>query len=193
MRIDRPNSRQPMPENAQRVFQGKIFDVYQWEQELFNGSKTIFEKLKRPDTAYVIPITSLKKLILTEQTQPGGSSFIGLLGGRIEDGERPEEGAKRELLEEAGMTAESLVLLDSFQFLPKIDWAIYCFIAKDCKIVREQSLDAGEHIKLIEVSFDEFLDLVGQETFGDLEIVVKMFRISKNPILLERTRKLFLE
>ena len=46
MEIQRPKSKQPIPENAKRVFKGIIFDVYQWEQELYNGSKAVFEKLK---------------------------------------------------------------------------------------------------------------------------------------------------
>jgi len=36
---------------AQRVFKGIIFDVYQWKQKMFDGSQGIFEMLKRPDTA----------------------------------------------------------------------------------------------------------------------------------------------
>ena len=36
-----------IPKNATKVFSGKTFDVYQWEQEMFDGSKKIFEKLKR--------------------------------------------------------------------------------------------------------------------------------------------------
>jgi ADP-ribose pyrophosphatase len=193
MSIVRPTSSQPIPKEAKRVFKGKIFDVYQWEQELFDGSKAIFEKLKRPDTAYVIPVTIDKKLILTEQMQPGRTSFIGLLGGRVEIGESPEESARRELIEEAGLEATTLQLWESFQFLPKLDWAIYCFLAKDCRSVGDQCLDAGEKIKLLEVTFDEFIDLVSQENFGDLEIALKFLRISKDQNRLKKTKKLFLE
>ena len=35
-----------VPKQAKRVFKGVIFDVYQWEQEMFDGTKEIFEKLK---------------------------------------------------------------------------------------------------------------------------------------------------
>lgn len=46
MRIERPVSRQPIPDHAKCVFKGVIFDVYQWEQKLYNGTTTTFEKLK---------------------------------------------------------------------------------------------------------------------------------------------------
>lgn len=38
-----------IPPNAQRVFSGKIFDVYQWPQPLFDGSIATFEVAKRLD------------------------------------------------------------------------------------------------------------------------------------------------
>ena len=71
MEIKRPKSKQPIPDNAKKVFGGVLFDVYQWEQELFDGTKTIFEKLKRPDTVVVFPVLDDGKILLTEQEQPG--------------------------------------------------------------------------------------------------------------------------
>src|SRR3989344_90768 len=103
MEIKRPKSKQPIPENAKRVFRGVIFDVYQWEQEMYDGTRTIFEKLKRPDTVVVFRVLPDGKIILTEQEQPGGKGpFIGATGGRVDEGEDILAVAKRELLEESG-------------------------------------------------------------------------------------------
>ena len=187
----RPQSRQPMPDDARRVFKGRLFDVYQWDQRLFDGTTATFEKLKRPDTAYVIPVTSEGKLILVEQLQPGATTVMGLLGGRIEDGETPEQGARRELREEAGLEAGTISLWDSYQFLPKIDWAIYTFVARNCTFAQNQMLDGGEKIKLVHVSFDEFLKLVSRENFGDLEVALRVLRMSSDPVRLERMKDLF--
>ena len=190
--VKRPESRQPLPANANLVFKGKLFDVYQWKQLLFDDSSATFEKLKRPDTAYVIPIQSNGNLLLVNQEQPGSKSVMGLLGGRIEEGESPAEGARRELMEEAGLKAENLELWDSFQFLPKIDWAIYIFLAKGCSNVSSQSLDGGERIKLVEVSFDELFELVGRDEFGDLEVALRILRLACNPDAKEASRLTFL-
>ncbi len=189
--IKRPISKQPIPKNAQRVFKGKIFDVYQWEQKLFDGTSTTFEGIKRMDTVNVIPVTPDHKIVLAEQQQPGISNFIGVLGGRIDEGETPLDAAKRELLEEAGMEAQKYVLWEAEQLLDKIDWAIYTFIAKGSKKISEQSFEAGEKIKLLYVTFDEFIDLVTKENCRDMEIALKIFRVSKNPPKLEKLRKLF--
>lgn len=193
MDIKRPASKQPIPDSAQRVFKGKLFDVYQWDQELFDGKKIVFEKLKRPDTVNVIPITTSGEIILGEQEQPGTVPFIGCLGGRLDEGEEPLEAAKRELLEETGMEAEQWILWDSTQLTDKIDWAIYAFIAKGCRKIKEQNADAGEKIKLKFVTFDEFLKITAQDNFRDAEIALRVFRSISNPIKFEEMKKLFTE
>lgn len=192
MKISRPISRQPIPKKARKVFKGALFDVYQWDQKQFDGSLKVFEKLKRPDTAYVIPITNDGKLILTKQHQPGASSYVGLIGGRVNEKESPDQAARRELLEESGLIPGSLMLWDSFQFLPKIDWAIYIFIAKNCSKKKQQSLDSGEQIELFKVSFNEFLKIISQEIFGDVEVAMKVLRTAKNKENFMKMKKMFL-
>lgn len=189
--VSRPLSKRPIPEDARRVFRGEIFDVYQWDQKLFDGTVATFEKVRRTDTVNVIPVTHDGMIVLSEQEQPGAPPFVGVLGGRLEDGEKPETAANRELIEEAGMRAGHLILWGSEQLLEKIDWAIYTFIAKDCEKIGNQNLDSGEKIKLIYVSFDEFINLVSQDNYRDLEIALRIFRILRDPEKLEETRRLF--
>lgn len=191
MDIKRPSSKQPIPHNAQRVFKGKIFDVYQWEQEVFDGNKITFEKIRRTDTVNVLPITNDGKIILSEQEQPGIEPFVGVIGGRVDKGENPLDAAKRELLEETGYEAKEFILWDAIQLTEKIDWAIYGFIAKGLRKVKDPQVDSGEKIKLKPVSFGEFIKLAAQENYRDVEIALKLFKISQNPEELEKTRELF--
>lgn len=44
-----PDNAIMIPEQAGCVFHGEIFDVYQWQQEMFDGSYERFEMLRRPD------------------------------------------------------------------------------------------------------------------------------------------------
>src|SRR3989344_2203505 len=111
-----------IPESAKRVFEGKIFDVYQWEQELFDGTKETFEKISRPDTVVVIPILSDKRILLLHDEQPDRKPVLTAPSGRIEENEMPEETAKRELLEETGYEVKELVSFFNFQPLNKMDW-----------------------------------------------------------------------
>jgi len=192
MDIKRPTSKQPIPQNAKKVFEGVIFDVYQWEQEMFDKSKATFEKVKRTDTVGIIPITKEGKVILTEQEQPGTAPFIGTLGGRIDEGESPLEAVKRELREEAGIETNNLVLWYADQFLEKTDWAIYMFIAYDCEVKVSQELDTGEKIKLVHYSYEEFLDLVARDNFRDWDVSLTVLKALKSPQESMKLRKLFM-
>ncbi|HCC05852.1 TPA: hypothetical protein DEP94_00585 [Candidatus Nomurabacteria bacterium] len=148
-----------IPDNAKKVFEGIIFDVYHWEQEMFDGTTSTFEAIKRLDSVTIIAVVEDKILINTEE-QPGKDSFIALPGGRCDTGSLPLEDAKRELLEETGYVSDNWqewFVSDPLQ-TAKIDWNNYFFIAKDCKKVAEQKLDSGEKIETKLLSLDEFID-----------------------------------
>lgn len=191
MEINRPKSKQPIPNNAKKVFGGVLFDVYQWEQELFDGTKTLFEKLKRPDTVVVFPVLDDGKIILTEQEQPGKEPFIGATGGRVDEGEDILEAAKRELLEESGYEASEFVLWDAQHPTSKIDWVVYTFIAKGLKKVSDMNLDAGEKITLKLVNLDEFIEIAINKNFIEKEIIPKLYEAKLHPEKKEELKKLF--
>ena len=193
MEIERPQSRQPIPENAKKVFKGVIFDVYQWEQEMFDGTRTMFEKLKRPDTTIVFPVLPDGRIILSKQEQPGKLSFIGGCGGRVEEGEDIVESARRELLEESGYEAEEFILWSAQQPIDKMEWAVYVFIAKNIKKVAEISPDSGEKIELMTVTLDELIDIPLRKDiyFAEQEIVSVLLEARIDPKKREELEKLF--
>lgn len=193
MNIQRPKSKQPIPEHAKKVFKGVLFDTYQWEQEMFDGTKTTFEKLKRPDTVVIFPVLPDGKIILTEQEQPGKEPFIGATGGRVDEGEDILSAAKRELLEESGYEAKEFILWDARHPTSKIDWVVYTFIAKGLKKVGDICLDSGEKIKLITLTFDEFLEITtnGKKDFAEQEILAKLFEAKLDPSKRAELQELF--
>ena len=191
MEIPRPISKQPIPDYAKKVFSGVLFDVYQWEQELFDGTKTTFEKVKRADTVVVFPVLDDGRIILTEQEQPGKESFVAAAGGRVDEGEEILEAATRELLEESGYEASEFILWDAQQPTTKIDWAVYTFVAKGLKKIGDMHPDAGEKIVLKPVSFDEFLEIGIGNNFYEKEIVPKLYEALLYSKKKEELRTLF--
>jgi 8-oxo-dGTP pyrophosphatase MutT (NUDIX family) len=168
--INRPKPIRSIPTNAKEVYKGKIFTLYQWQQEMFDGSTSTFEMLKRPDTVMIIPVTEDNRIILTRQEQPG-HHFTGLAGGRLDKNETIIEAAQRELLEETGLQASSFELLNAFQPAgEKIDWFVFTLIARNCNKVQDQNLDSGEKVEIIEVDFEEFIEICLQEDFRDNEL-----------------------
>ena len=182
-----------IPQNAKCVFKGILFDVYQWEQEMFDGTRAIFEKLKRPDTVIIFPVLPDGQILLTEQEQPGKVPFVGAAGGRVDDEEDILTAAKRELLEETGYIADEFFSWFSQNSLSKVDWAVYVFIAKKIKKVIDISPDAGEKIKLLPLTLDELINITtdGKTYFAEQEVVSKFLEAKFNPKKKEELKELF--
>ena len=158
--MDKIKTSKPFPSHAKKVFEGIIFDVYHWNQKLFDGTTTTFEKLSRVDTVQTVAITEDNKIIMLKQEQPNKPPFTSLPGGRSEKGEDPKLAAKRELLEETGYECSEIKLWQITQPVLKIDWTIYTFIAKGCRKIKDLNLDGGEKIEPFLLSIDDYVDIV---------------------------------
>lgn len=185
-----PLSKQPIPEQAKKVFSGVIFDVYQWDQEMFDGTTQVFEKLRRSNTAVVIPITAAGTILMIEEEQPMKKVFHGFPGGRIETGEETLSAAQRELKEETGYEGEDWELIEAMQPVTKIDWTIFTFVARNCRKVAEQSLDGGEKVTLKEVSFEEFLEIALLEDFRMTHLQLQAMEAKYNSEKKEELRQM---
>lgn len=193
MNIERPKSKQPIPENAKIVFKGVIFDIYQWEQEMFDGTNAIFERAKRQDSVTIFPVLPDGKILLNKEEQPGKPSFIAAPGGRVDEGEDLLDAAKRELLEETGYQAEEFIFWFGQNITPKVDWNVYIFIAKGLKKVADLNLDNGEKIKSLTVTLDEFIDMGAHEdmNFREQEVFMKLLEAKYNPQKKKELEELF--
>jgi len=165
-----------IPPQAKKVFTGVMFDVYQWEQEMFDGSKETYEAVKRPYTVQIIALQG-DHVLISSEVQPGRPPFLTLFGGRMEEGEDPLEAAKRELREESGLESDQWELLHVFQSpIVKIDWDLYLYVAHDCRKSAETHLDAGEKIEVKSLSYDEFVDTLSSKDFRGRELMYELLK-----------------
>jgi len=165
-----------IPAHAKRVFEGVLFDVYQWEQEMFDGSIRIFEKLARNDATIVIPILPDGRILITEDEQPGRPMVITFPGGGSENGEDPETAGRRELLEETGYVPETMTFVRSFEPSSKIAWIIHTYVARGCTKAADPLPDAGERIVVRTVSLDELILLADDSRFQNREIQLLLIK-----------------
>lgn len=146
-----------IPDHAEKVFEGILYDVYQWPQEMFDGSTETFEMLKRPDSVVVMAIHE-GRIVVIDEEQPGGIvRRSSLPKGRVDArDETVLAAAQREMLEETGMEFNDWRLLQITQPEHKIEWFVYYFVAQNKIAQHEVAHDAGEKIT---VNLVEFTDL----------------------------------
>jgi ADP-ribose pyrophosphatase len=142
-----------LPEGATKVFSGISYDIYQWQQLLYDGSYATFEMAKRMNAVSVIPVIDDKLVILHEE-QPSHPPRISFPGGHLEAGETPLEAAVRELEEETGMTFNKLKLV-AIEDLgsDRLDWWAFRYVASGHTATDQPHTDPGEKIKVELASF----------------------------------------
>ena len=160
MRSYVPNNVVVVPEYAEKVFSGVIFDVYQWPQEMFDGSTQTFEMAKRPDSVEVIAVHD-GGILVSHEEQPFAGHYISIPAGMHDHSDEDElAAAKRELREETGYSFKNWKLIHVAQSgSGKIDHLVYTFLASALDEIVPQQLDAGERIEVELMPFAAFKEL----------------------------------
>jgi len=168
MRTVLPRQARVVPAEAELVFEGIIYNIFHWQQELFDGTTATFEMLKRPDTVAILAILD-NKLVVLQEEQPGLPQFISVPSGRHDREEETElQAAQRELLEETGLGFKTWKLLDVRQPTPQIERFVYFFLATDLDRKESPHPDPGERIEVRPTSFEEVKTLIENPRNTDL-------------------------
>ena len=147
-----------IPDSAACVFSGIIYDVYQWQQTLFDGSSTTFEMLRRPDTVVAVCIVE-DRILLVSDTQPHRGRRFTLPGGRVEPGESALAAIQREVQEETGYVFTTWHLVDVRQPAAKLEWFVNVYVGYGVAHVSIPHTDPGERIKVLQKTLDEMSHL----------------------------------
>ena len=107
--------------------------------------------LEERDWVHVLPVLPDGRILLVHQYRHAAATFsLELPGGVLDDGETPEQGARRELLEECGATAGQFAPLTSFFPNPaRLNNRFHCFIAHHVSPSTDQQLDEAEQIEIL--------------------------------------------
>jgi len=179
-----------LPALAKRVFEWILFDVYQWPQELFDGTITTFEMLKRKPTVDVIVVDG-NLILVTEEEQPNTWAFPAIVWGGSEEWEDVIQAGKRELLEETWYEAKKWELLaEYFWVSSKLHYHETLLIARDITKIQDPILDGWEKISIRWVNFDEFLQLARNPKFSlPLEFKFAMYEALVDSVKYEELKK----
>ncbi len=136
--------------------------VLEDEVELPNGHTTKYLKFdSRGNAVTIIAINNEGKILLQkEYSYPPNEDLYQFPGGFVPNGEELSEGANRELMEEADLKANNLIVLGSYYMNNrKSDSKMYVYVGSD---LQKESLpgDLEENIQSYWLSENEIEDLI---------------------------------
>lgn len=152
------------------LFTGPIFSVEREKYQFSDSSSRTYDLVKHAQAVAVLPIDSHGNLLLIQQYRRAPDTILlEIPAGLMEKGEEIEKSAQRELQEEIGYYANTLIPIGSFYTSPGFcDELVHIFIAKD---LVESKLPHDEHevIDLAVVSKSEAFRLIQQGEIRDMK------------------------
>ena len=159
--------------SSEKIFSGKLIDLYFDHVELPNGKSSTREWINHPGAVCIIPILPDGNLCLIRQYRYGPrDEFIEIPAGKLDTGEDPLVCANRELQEETGYIAGKLTFLTNIY--PAIGFSnekMWMYLAEDLQL-SNQSLDQDEFLELLPLSLVEAIDLIKQGKITDVKTIV---------------------
>lgn len=140
----------------QRVYEGRVLAVDVDEVEEPGGVRAAREVVRHRGSVAALPVHADGRVVLIRQYRYAVDQLVWELpAGRLDPGESPEAGARRELEEEVGLHADHLESISVFYTTPGFcDETMHLFRATDLREVPPRP-EADERIETRVFTFEE--------------------------------------
>lgn len=148
--------------------------------EFSNGERRQFQRLhgRGHGAVIVVPLLDADTVLLVREYAAGVHRYeLGLVKGRIDEGETPLQAADRELKEEAGYGARSLVELRSLTLAPTyMSHQAHLVLARDLYPERLPG-DEPEELERVPWRLDALHELILREDFSEGRSIAALFMV----------------
>lgn len=145
------------------VFKSKLFEVKENTLKVPSGKTIRHEDIYRDPTIHVFPITEEYEIyLISEYRYLHKRVVLDAVAGFIDKGESALHAARRELKEEAGITAHQIEQLTELYLGGSVILGkVHVFLAKDLE-VGEQNLEEDEQIQVVKMPLSQAAQKVAQ-------------------------------
>lgn len=170
-----------MADDRDRRYRGRIVDVDVERVTLPNGESADLEVVRHPGGAAVVALDDADRVCLLRQYRHAVGAWLWELpAGKLEPEEPPLETARRELREEAGVTAATWTPLGEVVSSPGVfTEVVHLFAARGLAFGPAQT---GDH-EVLEVHWlpvAEALDWARDGTIRDAKTLAGLFRLQQD-------------
>lgn len=156
---------------SEQVFNGRLLQVYRDKVALPDGRHSVREWISHPGASAIVPIFPDGTTLLVRQFRyPPRRFFLEVPAGKLDrPGEDPEAVARRELEEETGWRAHTLIHLASLY--PCIGYSneiIHFYLAQNLEPSRQQ-LAEGEWLDVVRIPLAEAFQQARRGEIADMK------------------------
>ena len=169
-----PEQKSEAPEfiDSKKVFAGRVFSVT--VETVREGDATyVREVVHHPGSAVILPAFDDGTIALVRQYRhPAVKYLLELPAGSLNDQERPEEGAARELEEELGLVAGRLEKLSEFFVSPGFcEEKMWLYLATELRETA-QRLEDDEIIEVVRLPIERALQMITDSEIEDAKTII---------------------
>lgn len=159
--------------SSKLAYKGKVFSVFKDEVEEPGGHKNVREVIRHSGSVVILAVDETKdaadpEIIFERQYRhAAGQILVELPAGRLDPGESPLAGAKREMIEETGYRAKKWTLLTKYFASPGFlgEW-MQIYLAQDIR-EGEATPEEDENIEVFRMPLSEAMGLVAENKIHD--------------------------
>jgi ADP-ribose pyrophosphatase len=161
--------------DRERVFEGKVFAVERERVKLPHGPTVTMDIVRHTKSAVILPAPEPGHIILIRQYRHAVKRWLWEApAGSVDDGESPEEAAKRECHEEIGQVPDTVVRLAALYPTPGYcdEEMIFFRVSGLAEPKEAATVDEDEHIEAKTFTLREARDMVRSGEIVDMKTIV---------------------
>jgi len=169
-----PHKELPKILDSQKIFDGRVFKVT--VDTVREGELTYQrEVVHHHGSAVILPVHDDGTVVLVRQYRhPAVRYLLEAPAGTLNDGERPETGAARELEEELGLIAGRMEKLSEFFVSPGfLEEKMWVYLATELA-EGKQRLDEDELLDIVRLPISDALEMISSGEIQDAKTIISL-------------------